>query len=200
MTLFDDLISKSYTHPLSDEIKTACVNQGTTLDSTETVASATSSSSTQCTSTSICVIPAGSTFTMDSNFNVGALIVRGTLNWMVHARTHMHAHAHTHVLVGRLNWKARACAHTYTHTHTHTHITLTQGQDVSDATVHLCAGYVAVDGGTLDIDYDLAGKTAIIYIKNNGATDPTIRTRAFGGYNDATLSVVGREMTRTWSL
>jgi len=47
---------------------------------------------------------------------------------------------------------------------------------------------------------NIVQKQSIIYIKNNGLIDPFLRTRAFGGYNHASISITGRPMSRTWSL
>ena len=47
---------------------------------------------------------------------------------------------------------------------------------------------------------NLPTKNGIIYIKNNGAKDARISTRAFGSYNKGKINVVGRKLERTWSL
>ena len=47
---------------------------------------------------------------------------------------------------------------------------------------------------------NLNNKKGFIYIKNNGAKHPTIFTRALGAYNNGQLNIVGRKLTRTWSL
>jgi len=72
----------------------------------------------------------------------------------------------------------------------------------------LCAGYVAIEGqGTWDMH--LEEKNAWVYIKDNGATHPTLRSCAFGGVATAedtsdthypTIDIRGRELKRTWSL
>jgi hypothetical protein len=47
---------------------------------------------------------------------------------------------------------------------------------------------------------NLESKRGFIYIKNNGAKHPTIYTRAFGSYNSGKINILGRKLTRTWSL
>ncbi len=47
---------------------------------------------------------------------------------------------------------------------------------------------------------NLSSKQGYIYIKNNGLTDPTLRTRAFGSYDGGKIHVSGRYLARTWSL
>jgi hypothetical protein len=75
-------------------------------------------------------------------------------------------------------------------------------QTQTQADQYLCAGYIAVVNGqfTLDLNVTNSQKRAFIYLKDNGATEPTLRTRVFGGYENATIKVYGRWMTRTWSL
>lgn len=70
----------------------------------------------------------------------------------------------------------------------------------------LCAGYVAVEvSGTFTLKLD--GLHAWIYIMNNGAVHPSLRSRAFGAVgtkNDSdtqpVIDVRGRNLPRTWSL
>ena len=71
----------------------------------------------------------------------------------------------------------------------------------------LCAGFVAVEqNGKFKLSLNSAVQTAYVYIKDNGATHPNLRSRAFGGYNlnnsfvGPTIDVSGRQLTRTWSL
>ena len=68
----------------------------------------------------------------------------------------------------------------------------------------VCAGYVAVEGNGL-WNMNLQSKSAWIYIKDNGAYHPMLRTRAFGAAgmdneDHPTIKIVGRQLERTWSL
>lgn len=68
----------------------------------------------------------------------------------------------------------------------------------------LCSGYVAVEGNGI-WDMNLQSKSAWIYIKDNGAYHPMLRTRAFGAAgmdneDHPTIKIVGRQLERTWSL
>ena len=117
--------------------------------------------STQCGTDSTCILPAGTTLRVDTNLNLGALLVRGGVEWTDSTQL--------------------------------------------DASAFICAGYVAVEGqGKWEMD--LQTKTAYIYLKDNGATHHTLRTRAFGGHaenfgeDNPTIDIKGREMKRTWSL
>ena len=74
---------------------------------------------------------------------------------------------------------------------------------------YLCAGYVVVEGnkGTfhLHLNNQLGrNKRAWIYIKDNDASHPYLRTRAFGAYGGGgttpTIDIAGRPLKRTWSL
>lgn len=47
---------------------------------------------------------------------------------------------------------------------------------------------------------NLVEKTGYIYVKNNGAKHATIFSRSVGAFNSGQLNIVGRHMTRTWSL
>ena len=63
----------------------------------------------------------------------------------------------------------------------------------------LCAGYVAVEGGHFRLQ--VSARTAYVYLKDNGATHPHLRTRAFGGVGPGSrIDVSGRPLARTWSL
>ena len=73
----------------------------------------------------------------------------------------------------------------------------------------LCVGFAVVEtGGSWDMNLQNPDKNAWIYIMNNGAVHPMLRTRSFGSsgimHGDAAaqpqLKVIGRELTRTWSL
>jgi hypothetical protein len=81
---FDTLIKDSYSAPMPNELASACKSKGQ-LSSSETASITTSMTSTQlqifCGASSICTIPAGYTVTMNSNLNLAALVVKGTLLW-----------------------------------------------------------------------------------------------------------------------
>jgi len=120
----------------------------------------------QCGTNSICILPLGTTLVMDGNLNVGALIVRGILEW-------------TSVIQ----------------------------QSQSDQ--FLCAGYIVVEGiGSFDMDLNRNDETRTgwIYIKNNGAVHPELRSRSFGTFKERyssdipTMTIRGRKLERTWSL
>ena len=68
----------------------------------------------------------------------------------------------------------------------------------------VCAGYVAVEGNGL-WNMNLQSKSAWIYIKDNGAYHPMLRTRSFGGAamnegDSPEVNIEGRKLERTWSL
>ncbi len=112
---------------------------------------------------------------MTTNLNVGALIIRGSLEWN---DSTLHVPA----------------------TNTNTNSTSTPSSSF------LCSGYIAVENnGSWNMNVKLNSHTAWIYIKDNGATHPTLRTRAFGAYasnsnESPTIDIQGRELVRTWSL
>lgn len=62
----------------------------------------------------------------------------------------------------------------------------------------LCAGYVAVDKGELNMK--LTKKKGYIYIKNNNVKSDEISYRALGSYNKGKINIIGRTLSRTWSL
>jgi hypothetical protein len=71
----------------------------------------------------------------------------------------------------------------------------------------LCAGYIAVEvGGSFEMNVQDERKMGWIFISDNGAVHAKLRSRAFGAAGDSTGSVqprivvMGRELTRTWSL
>lgn len=73
----------------------------------------------------------------------------------------------------------------------------------------LCAGYVVVEeNGSFDMDMNRRYETrnAWIYIKNNGAIHPHLRTRSFGTFkahhsdDSPTMIIRGRNLARTWSI
>jgi hypothetical protein len=116
---------------------------------------------TKCGSNSVCVVPSGVKLLMDNDLNVGALVVKGAVEW-------------TDVTQG-------GTPHRY-----------------------LCAGYVAVEeNGSFSMSLQEDGM-GWVYIKDNGAEHPMLRTRAFGtagsGSDNPTVDIDGREMKRTWTL
>lgn len=121
-----------------------------------------SAAASECDADTICVVPSGLTMMMDSSLNVGALIVRGALEW--------------------------------------------NDESQQASTQFLCGGFIVVEGnGKFSMNLNVYDKVAWIYIKNNGATHKGLRSRAFGAdASDPTdfpvVDVMGREMTRTWSL
>jgi len=120
-----------------------------------------SSVSIQCGTDSVCIVPDGMTLEMDTDLNVGALIVRGSLVW--------------------------------------------KDETQSNLSQYLCAGYIVMENSGSFI-MNLQEKNGWIYIKDNGAVHPMLRTRAFGAsgtHNSLTnpsVDINGREMVRTWSL
>lgn len=62
----------------------------------------------------------------------------------------------------------------------------------------LCAGYVAVNGGQLNMN--LIEKKGYIYIKNNNLKHENLSYRALGAYNKGRINIIGRSLNRTWSL
>ncbi|CAF3389457.1 unnamed protein product [Rotaria socialis] len=81
---FSTLIKDSYSAPLPRELTTTCKNQN--KDSVSTVKSITTSMLSSdlqifCGTETICTIPAGFTVTMNSNLNVAALVLSGSLVW-----------------------------------------------------------------------------------------------------------------------
>ncbi len=120
----------------------------------------------QCGTDSICILPLGMTLVMDGNLNVGALIIRGILEW-------------------------------------------TSATQQSESDQFLCAGYVVVEGiGSFDMDLNRKDETRTgwIYIKNNGAIHPELRSRSFGTFKERysndnpMMTIRGRKLERTWSL
>ena len=114
----------------------------------------------QCDLTSICIIPEGVSLKVTSSFNVGAMVVRGRLEW--------------------------------------TDMTQTSSE------LYVCAGYIAIEGNG-QWNMTLKEKNAWIYIKDNGAIHPMLRSRAFGSTvsdenENPIIDMNGRELIRTWSL
>ena len=72
--------------------------------------------------------------------------------------------------------------------------------------IWLCAGSVAIEaGGSFELNLQDEGKRAWVYIMNNGAFHPTLKSRSFGavgdeGEDDIMIDIQGRDLKRTWSL
>jgi len=124
----------------------------------------------QCGANSICVIPEGTTLNMDGNLNVGAMKIRGALQW-------------------------------------------TESTQGDTPVLYLCGGYIVVEkDGSFNMELLSHEKQGWIYIKNNGAEHPTMKTRAFAadatpsadndyhGRHDPRMTISGYPLTRTWSL
>jgi hypothetical protein len=81
---FDTLIKDSYSSPLPNDLKAECKGMNQIVTSTVKYITASMTSSELqafCGHNSICTIPAGYTVTMNSNLNLAALVVKGTLIW-----------------------------------------------------------------------------------------------------------------------
>jgi hypothetical protein len=81
---FSTLIKDSYSAPLSQALAATCKNQNqVTALTVKSITSSMLSSDLQtfCGTDTICTIPAGFTVAMNSNLNVAALIVSGSLVW-----------------------------------------------------------------------------------------------------------------------
>ena len=166
----DDLSSVNTNKP-PQELLNQCKNRGYSNPVNEVTVTgegivSTSFVQTECGDDSICILPEGLTLVMDENLNVGALVVRGALQW-----------------------------------------TASTQQSSSDQ--FLCAGYVVIEGnGSFEMDMNRSDETRIgwIYIKNNGAVHPELRSRSFGTFKERyssdnpTMIIRGRKLTRTWSL
>lgn len=85
LAAFPELIKDSYSAPLPAELTTRCKNRLPIMADLPTLTISSSMTSTNlqtfCGENSICTIPSGLTVTMNSNLNLAALIVSGTLNW-----------------------------------------------------------------------------------------------------------------------
>ncbi len=84
MNAFSTLIKDSYSAPLPQDLAATCKNQNQATASTvKSITNSMFSSDLQafCGTDSICTIPAGITVTMNSNLNVAALVVSGSLVW-----------------------------------------------------------------------------------------------------------------------
>jgi len=154
-TLLNDCKSKGYTNPTREVTVVKIVNE---LDAVSAFAV-----QSQCGADSICIIPEGIRLVMNGNLNVGALIVRGTLEWTPSTQ--------------------------------------------SSEDQYLCGGYVVVENnGSFQMELNISNRQGWIYIKNNGAVHPKLRSRSFGTYKtrgsneNPTMDIKGRELIRTWSL
>ncbi|CAF1453777.1 unnamed protein product [Adineta steineri] len=81
---FSTLIKDSYSAPLPQDLAATCKNQNqVTVSTTKSITSSMLSSDLQifCGTDTICIISNGFTVTMNSNLNVAALIVSGSLIW-----------------------------------------------------------------------------------------------------------------------
>ena len=81
---FSTLIKDSFSAPLPQDLRGTCKNQNQATASTvKSITNSMSSSDLQtfCGTQTICTIPAGFTITMNSNLNVAALVVSGSLVW-----------------------------------------------------------------------------------------------------------------------
>jgi filamentous hemagglutinin family protein len=81
---FSTLIKDSYSASLPQDLTAACKNQNqATVSGVKSITSSMLSSDLQtfCGADTICTIPAGFTVTMNSNLNVAALVVSGSLVW-----------------------------------------------------------------------------------------------------------------------
>jgi uncharacterized protein YaiE (UPF0345 family) len=112
-----------------------------------------------CNQNDVCVIESGVSVIMDTSLIVGAMVVKGALEW-------------------------------------------NDGSQVQESQ-YLCGGYIVVEGqGQFKLQVET--KRAWVYIRNNGAVHPGLRSRALG--SDATgggnpyLEIQGRTLLRTWSL
>lgn len=81
---FSTLIKDSYSAPLPQDLRATCKNQNQAeLVTVKSITTSMLSSELQifCGTETICSIPAGFTVTMNSNLNVAALVLNGSLVW-----------------------------------------------------------------------------------------------------------------------
>ena len=81
---FDTLIKDSYSAPLPKDLVATCKNQNqATVSTVKSITTSMLSSDLQifCGTDTICTIPSSLTVTMNSNLNVAALVVTGSLVW-----------------------------------------------------------------------------------------------------------------------
>lgn len=84
MNAFGTLIKDSYAAPLPEDLRTRCQNQNQAAGATSrTISNSMTSSDLQafCGTDTICTVPTGLTVTMNSNLNVAALVISGSLIW-----------------------------------------------------------------------------------------------------------------------
>lgn len=84
ISAFPSIVAASYSSPRPTILSTTCVNQGTVTLTPKTLSGTTLTAvevQAQCTKTNICEIPLGTTLTMNSNLDVGALIIKGSFVW-----------------------------------------------------------------------------------------------------------------------
>jgi hypothetical protein len=84
LSSFNEIIKDSYSEQLPTGLVNQCKNKGNIASMPEKYTSGSMKSNDAqhfCTSTSKCIIPAGSVLTMNSNLDVGVLIVKGSLIW-----------------------------------------------------------------------------------------------------------------------
>ena len=157
---FQTLINDSYSESLPSDLLNTCknseiFNKQNVQNKSITIGSITSEQVQKiCSNNTICIIETGVIVTMNSNLNLAALIIKGSLNW------------NDQTQVSNDQW--------------------------------LCAGYVAVDKGELNMK--LTQKKGYIYIKNNNVKSDEISYRALGSYNKGKINIIGRTLNRTWSL
>ena len=82
---FGTLTRDSYSAPIPNNLRSSCRDRGlaqTNLPTQRITRSMTSSElQSTCGENSICTVPAGFTLTINSNLNLAALIISGTLEW-----------------------------------------------------------------------------------------------------------------------
>jgi len=160
---YDAIINGSYAEVDTESNRNVLRNcQGGSLPTREvSINSPTSVYASQipCGPNDICIVEAGVSLIMDTSLIVGAMIVKGDLEWN----------------------------------------DVTQKEEIQ----YVCGGYIVVEGQG-NFKMHVERKRAFIYIRNNGAVHPGLRSRAFG--SDARdggnpyLEVKGRPLQRTWSL
>ena len=185
VTDFPSLYAKSYTevdHQAPKALLDQCKNQSSlaftevVVQSANTVISA-AELQRQCGASSACILENGLTLEVNSSIKLHSLIVRNgaTVRWSDNTQSSQN------------QW--------------------------------MCAGYIVVEkDGTWDMNLQDPSKRAWIYIMNNGAVHQGLRSRVFGSYTPPDemhmghmgmsmgpeplpkLSVIGRELKRTWSL
>lgn len=174
LNAFSTLIKDSYSAPLPQSLIATCKNQPQTRTTTiKSITESMLSSDLQafCGTESICTVPSGLTVTMNSNLNVAALVLHGSLIWNDLSQT----------LTEQWLCAGYIAVSFYFH-----------------HKINMFVFFIKVNGGQFNMN--LSNKQGYIYIKNNGLTDPIVYTRAFGAYNAGKIYVRGRTLRRTWSL